>query len=690
MLSDHVNKFMVHYSDLNNYIDYFTNCDYYCFDTETCCTSVNVYNDYYIKKCKCEEPDKHAKVYAWALSNTNNDFAIYGETLEQFINVLQSIFDYVLDIPGKSSIKRVKYLRKQSKILIGVHNLKFDIEFLKYSLFEMTFKYANTVVIDGKSSSKDKDSDCFHIIENDGIVYGANINLNKYNYYTRKGVEVVVPQIELFDTMKIMAQSLDSIAKKVIKIDEKFYKMSEDYDYNSIREDGHKLTQLEKNYLYNDVYILKEFLRQFYMPIGTSAKTASSIAYNEFLKHTWEGNPKFMFEKMFPSTYDDSLNAHIIKKSYKGGWTFADKHYIGKHMKNINGTSIDINSSYPSQMYNKPLPYGKPKLYKGFRALASNQIALYTIEFNNFYNKDNNDFFGFLQARETNLCEYGYSGTDYVYTNIIDGVECGYSIDATDRRFRKYIWCFELDDIMKHTILTDLIIKETLVFKCKIGIFNKAIDYFMKMKIEGKETGNECLTAFAKLCLNSFYGKMASSIERSERTLVMKDGLVTFESTNIYYETEQKYYPAFASAVTAWGRCTLRNALYNLCINEDGTFSPNVLYCDTDSIYSLLPLEEIKKRMGDSLHPTELGKWDIEKTYTQFKAIGSKKYMLTTKDDKLICKCAGLPKEARDLVDYNGFYLGASFKGKLANKKVRGGCLLIPTEFTLKVTSFNL
>ena len=64
--------------------------------------------------------------------------------------------------------------------------------------------------------------------------------------------------------------------------------------------------------------------------------------------------------------------------------------------------------------------------------------------------------------------------------------------------------------------------------------------------------------------------------------------------------------------------------------------------------------------------------------------------MLTTNDDKLVCKCAGLPKEAREIVTYNTFYLGASFEGKLANKKVRGGVLLVPIDFKLKVTSFNM
>ena len=684
MLTAHTNKYMIHVDNIDKYISYFVNVDYYCFDTETCCTSDKVYDDYYNKKITSEEKGEHAKVYAWALSNTKNDFVLYGENLDQFIDALFIIFNHILDEEGKTTVKRINQLKKLTKIQIGVHNLKFDIEFLKYALFKRGFEYASSIVSDNKVTGRTIEDRCFNIIENDGVVYGANIFLNKRFFTTRNKEFILIPQIEFFDTFKIMAQSLDNIGKKVIKIDEMFLKQGESYDYDSVREDGHLLTQLEKNYLYNDVYILKEFLIQFFIPINTNSKTASGIAFHEFLKYTWDNNPKFYFESMFPSIYDNTAIVNIVKESYKGGWTFTDNHYLGKHLKGINGTSIDINSSYPSQMYNRPLPYGKPRLYKGYRPCNNNELSILTIEFDSFYNADPNNYFGFIQSYEVNLNEFGFNGTDYVHTNIIDGKEEGFSINATNRRFRKYIWNFELDDILKYTVLTNMIILETLVFKAKKGIFNKAIDHFMQMKIEGKEQGNNALTQYAKLCLNSFYGKMASNIERHERKVVLVDGLAKYEYTDIYYETQNKYYPPFASSVTAWGRCTLRDALYKLCINEDGSFTPNVIYCDTDSIYSLLSVDEIKKRLGDVLHKTELGKWDIEKTYYEFKAIGSKKYLVTEFDGQITCKCAGLPKKARDIVTYETFYLGASFDGKLAHRKVRGGVLLIPTEFKLK------
>lgn len=700
MLTEHTNKYMIHINECEDYLKYFKDCEYYAYDSETCCTTQKVYNDYYVDKVKCKEKGAHAKTYAWALSNTSNDYVIYGENLNQFLKLINMIFEYRLPKGDTITATKKKGINKLSNITIAVHNLKFDIEFIKYELFKQHFKYYNSIITNNRVTGKTESSKCFNIIENDGNVYGANIYLSPktYNYTSRKENRIeeiiVIPHIEMFDTFKIMSQSLDDIGKNVIKIDEMFYKMSEEYDYNLVRENGHKLTQLEKNYLYNDVYILKEFLIQFYMPIGTTAKTASAIAYKEFLKQTWGKNSIFEFNKLFPSTYDNPQIAEMIKKSYKGGWTFAERHYLGKHMKDINGTSIDINSSYPSQMYNRPLPYGKPHLYNGEVFIDIDEVAILEVQFDSFYNKDSNDYFGFMQANECNLTgEYGYCGTDYVYSNIFDGEFTGYTDDLTGtdiRDFKKYLWNFELDNILEHTVLTNMVITKTIVFKAKTGIFNKAIDHFMNMKIEGKKTGNKCIELYAKMILNSFYGKMASKVDRCERTLILNNGLAMFKDADIFYETDNKYYPSFASAVTAWGRCTLRDALYKLCINDDGTFSPNVLYCDTDSIYSLLPVEEVKRRMSDSLHPTFLGKWDIEKQYKEFKAIGSKKYMLTTNDGEIICKCAGLPKEAREIVTYNTFYLGASFDGKKASKHVPGGTLIVPTDFKLKITSFNI
>ena len=81
--------------------------------------------------------------------------------------------------------------------------------------------------------------------------------------------------------------------------------------------------------------------------------------------------------------------------------------------------------------------------------------------------------------------------------------------------------------------------------------------------------------------------------------------------------------------------------------------------------------------------------WDIEKTYTEFKAIGSKKYIVKTTDGKVICRCAGLPESVRENQTFEDFYIGATFKGKKVKTKLKGGYALIEGEYTLHDNIFR-
>ena len=685
-------KNMFYYKDLNDdIIDIFINAKYWCFDTETCCHSEKIYDDYFNKQIISNEKGIHVRVYAWAISNTTDDTVIYGHSLSEFISCLNCFVNYIFKDINKEGYTKTSVFKKIKKLLdieIGVHNLKYDSEFLKYELFNNGFKYYNSIISDNKVVGKSENSNCFNIVENGNTVYSMEIISESINVKLKKKKEDIIENLavtfKLFDTLKIVNNSLDNIAKKVINIEEKYYKLSEQYDYELVRPVNHILTDLEKRYLYNDVYILKEFLRQFYMPLGINAKTASGIAFKSFVKDKWGNNGLNIFNKKFPNMYCYPYIKNI-KKSYKGGWTFSYTDYKGKHLKNINGCSIDINSSYPSVIAKKPLPYGVPKLYKGYKEGGKNKLNLLTIEFNGFYNKNKNDNFGFFQASYLNMKEYASLGTDYLSTNIINGELKGYSLEEceTDRRFKYYIWEFELEDIMEHTTFIDLIVTETLQFKAETGLFKDTVDRFIDFKNTSKKDKNECMMLFAKLVLNSFYGKLGSNVARIERKLTIdENGITKFENTGIEYESLTKYYPPYASCVTAWARCNLRSTCYKLCMNN-GVFEPNVLYCDTDSIYSLLTSEEIIKRCGNIIDKYELGLWDLEKEYNEFKCIGSKKYMYTEKDGKINCKCAGLPKQARNLITYETFHLGQSFEGKLALKRVCGGYLLIPTKFKL-------
>lgn len=698
---NHINKFMIHHTELKNNIDKFSKNAIYCFDTESCFVNETLKNMYENKVKNINHKGNAVKIYAWGLSNNFNDYVLYGEDLESFFNCINIICYNNIDL-SKMSESKFKRIKSGMQLEIYVHNLAWDIEFIKYYLLENKYKYYNSKVKDMKKITTTKEPMSFNIVENNNIVYSTNINLKPTKIrYTKKNKGNIInveseifPSIDFKDSFKILSFKLESIAKNVIKIDDKFHKLSNDYDYDSVRLDDHKLTDKEKIYLYNDVYILKEFINQFYLPLGTDKSTASSISFEKFIEGKYGfDKPYKQFIEHYPDLSEKPKIFKIIKKSYRGGWTQANYKYKNIHLKNINGTSIDINSSYPAiisghlklnDKYNgTPLPYGEPKLYYGYQKCNKNQLNLLVIEFDKFYNKDKDNFIGEIQVGSINKDVFKRNGTDYIHTNIIDGLPKGTNGLSIDYRYRLYIWEFELDSILKNTVFENYRVVETLQFKCNTGHFKNIVDEYTEMKIQGKKEGNNVKQNFAKLILNSFYGKLASNYEREERKVVLEKGLAKNKPTDIIYYSDKRYYPAFASCVTAWARVNLRESLYKIGYN-------NVLYFDTDSLYTLLPKDEVEKIMGDMLDPYILGKWDIEKTYKEFKTIGSKKYMLKYFNDEILCKCAGLPQDVRDKIDFEQFKLGNPFEGKKMKTKVKGGYALIEGTYELQEHTFSI
>lgn len=722
---EHLKKYMLNYENINLYnLNNIFPCGCtFVMDTESSFKYDNGDIPIKIKNKKgkwIKNPNFNTEVhvYAWAVGNNLNDYVVYGTKLYDMFLLFEMISNYRLDLEKITNDKSLKQARKNLNFKCFVHNLGWDIEFCKYELFNHGFNYETSEINTElrRKINKALPVKSFNIVENDNIVYSAKIKLSeeyevKYTKKKRKTKEVVeiteylTSELNFLDSFKIMSTSLDNIAKNVVKIDDVFLKGGETYDYDSVRPVGHILTHDEIDYLYNDIYILKEWVKQFYEPLKTEQTTASSISFEKFIEGKFGyDKPYEKFVEHYPDLTGYSKVYKIITDSYKGGWTQANKKYVGKIVNCNNSVSIDINSSYPSVVKYKPLPYGKPTFYEGSKKLEDDELSIITICFDGFKNNDPNNLIGEIQVGSANTKIFNRKGTEYIDTNIVDGKAIGSNNKCDEYRYKLSLWNFELENMLENMTfyrekkvyneILDIFdttgeltegyyIESTLVFKSVTGFFGDVVDEYTLMKIQGKEEGNATKESFAKLVLNSFYGKLASNPKRVERKLILNEkGMVDFLSTDEYYLADKKYYSAFSSCVTAWARVNLRTTLYKVGFN-------NVLYFDTDSLYTTLQVNEIKEKCGDILHKTELGKWDIEKEYTKFKAIGAKKYMLYGKSygkDKpyqILCKCAGLPSSVREEQNFDTFYLGAVFTGKKVKTKVHGGYALIEGEYKL-------
>ena len=102
---------------------------------------------------------------------------------------------------------------------------------------------------------------------------------------------------------------------------------------------------------------------------------------------------------------------------------------------------------------------------------------------------------------------------------------------------------------------------------------------------------------------------------------------------------------------------------------------------DTDSIHSLLSIEELKGFCD--IDDNRLGAWKCEGIFTKAKFIRQKCYIEEI-DNKIKITCAGLPKNCYDSVTWENFKTGFTCGGKLTYTHVKGGIILKETEFTIK------
>lgn len=254
-------------------------------------------------------------VWAWAIceiGNTNN--LQIGNNIEDFIN----------------------FCKNENNPIMYFHNLKFDGEFIIYYLLNSGFKHVE--------KKEDIESNTFTTLISDmGQFYSITVYFEKKNKAYKK--------VTFIDSLKIIPFSVSDTAKG---FNLPISKLT--LDYEKPREIGHILTAEEREYIKNDVLIMAEALEVMFSD-NLEKMTIGSNAISDFKKIL----SKSKFEHLFPKLdYDIDKD---LRKSYKGGFTYLNPIYKEKDVENI--TVLDVNSLYPSVMYEKQLPFGDPVFFEG-------------------------------------------------------------------------------------------------------------------------------------------------------------------------------------------------------------------------------------------------------------------------------------------------------------------------------------
>lgn len=555
---------------------------------------------------------------------------------------------------------------------IYFHNLKFDGEFIISYLLNHGFEHI-------KDRKEKKNNSFTTLISDMGMFYSIVVYFEVGNKTVKKAT--------FYDSLKIIPFSVDQIAKS---FNLEISKLS--IDYNEKREKNHILTEQEKAYIKNDVLIVAQALNVlFNQKLTKMTQGANALSdFKDILK-------KSRFEHYFPPL--EKWADKDIRKAYKGGFTYLNPEYEGKEVGA--GVVLDVNSLYPSVMYEKLLPYGEGILFEG-EYKQDDYYPLYIQSFTcSFELKEGK--IPTVQLKDKHY-KWEYLPNEYVTTsngNIINLIMTNIDMKLFFENYNVY----ELNFI------------NGWKFKAMKGLFTKYIDKWIKVKNEATISGNKGMRTLAKLMLNSLYGKFATSLEvRSKVPYLSENGVVKYLITE--GEEKKGIYIPMGVFITSYAReKTIRTsgAIKEYSIKKYG----KDLYCysDTDSIHTLLPIEELK--LFCDIDDVELGKWKHESSFEEAKFVRQKCYVEKFHGEYNIT-CAGLPKKCmykkegiKDSLFYKtyemdisgkeqevekefklkDFEVGFTASGKLSFKHVKGGVILTPTEFSIKeqkiISKFN-
>lgn len=592
------------------------------------------------------------------------------------------------------------------------HNLKFDGSFwLSYLLTDLEYKQASTEWTDPDGSYHVK-----WLPEKDMTSKTFQYSISEMGQWYQIKIKEGRSFIELRDSLKLLPFSVKKIGKSFGTKHKKL-----DIEYLGLRYAGCPITPQEEEYIKNDVLVVKEAI-EIMFDQGHDKMTIGSCCLSEYKKIIG----RFDYRNMFPNLYEFPIDPSIygkpnageyVRKSYKGGWCYVVE---GKEKKiKRNGTTADVNSLYPSMMHSESgnyYPIGLPTFWSG------NFIPTEALQFDRYYFvRVRTRFYlkkgklPFIQMKNTlryqqNVClktsdiyyEGKYHDTYVDYDGIIKSATVELTLTMTDFILFK-----------EHYILKDFEILDGCWFETMIGIFDKYIDYYKKIKMES--TG--AIRELAKLFLNNLYGKMAANIDSSFKYAYVKEDKTVGFITIAESEKSPGYIPV-GSAITSYARnFTIRAAQ----ANYHGVNRRGFIYADTDSIHCDLLPQEIR---GIRVDPVNFCCWKLESQWDIGFFTRQKTYIehIVAEDQKPIdkpyynVKCAGMPERCKELfiksmtisaeelakiskkkdkTDADNFLLegrkkledfdvGLTVPGKLMPKRIRGGTVLMETTYQMR------
>ena len=555
---------------------------------------------------------------------------------------------------------------RRTNIICYFHNIKFDGNFILDYLLRNGYTWNR--VAEGKMYNKQ--FKC--AISDRGSWYSITVKMHNM-------------VIEFRDSYKLLPFSVKRIGKG---FQTKHRKL--DMEYEGFRYAGCVITDEEKEYIRNDVLVVKEAL-EIMFERGHQKLTIGSCCLEEF-KSTYD---KIDYKNFFPDLTEVQIDEEIygecnadryIRHSYRGGYCYLVK---GKENRTYtNGWTADINSSYPSNMSSESgnrYPVGMPKFWQGDIPNLPEQSYYFVRIKCRFKIKE-----GMLPTVQIKG-SFLYSGTDYLTTSDIYDYSSGtykrYYMrkgKLHDTQITMTMTCVDYELFLQHYDVYDLEVLDGCWFRTEIGLFDEYMYKYKKIKESSQGAERE----LAKLYLNNLYGKFSANDSSSYKVpYINKKNVLGFE---LVEEHEKKPgYIAIGSAITSYARRFVINAAQ---ANYQGPDRDGFIYCDTDSIHCSGNPEDAK---GIKIHPTNFCAWKLESYWDEAVFVRQKTYIehVTHNDGESVepyyqIRCAGMSEDAKQEFikehTIEEFREGLKLKEGLKPIRMPGGVLLVKKGYDMR------
>lgn len=674
--------------------------------------------------CKTED-GSDVRVWAWGLADIFNEKYIQGTDIDSFLDQILSD-NLVYDI--------------------GMHNLKFDGNYILPALFKRGYRYVNDkkffdMFLSGEDLSK--------VFTHNITVMGQwfNIIIGK----EKRASGNVKAFAHIWDTVRLFPETLEEVGALYCKNNKKITE-TQDF-YNKIRPVGHKLTAEEERYLKADCLTLAEALRGQHETYGTLFRTRASKAFSFFkdcctddtgevslYSMKYEGVKQLKIPRIkgleeyagqwfrdVPLAIKNEIkraNVKIepiieyyipsyyiwqeLKLSYRGGISYVYPSYAEQDIEQ-RVTVLDVNSMYAHCLRNFKMPYGKFTRHKGapYDIPHTTWIACARVSF-----KLKNDYnlpciqikgkYGREWLREST--DYRTKGRKSKYNeDIITFTEVDYQTFCENYDFVVHEWFYHFRFNQFGNSDGQRFVDK--YYTQKQNADKKIAEIKARYKEEGNEDGyltdEEYIKAQlerqeAKTILNSAYGKFGTKyVLLSKNSEWTSDKGIAFtpetETFNKEPNDPSHYYLPYASFVTSYARQYL--------VRTWNAFKGKAIYCDTDSIHALCSVDELPKELHKIIdwdETGELGMWKVEGEFKKARYIRPKTYIEVDDKDEAHVTCAGAPTQVKELMNWDNFRTGfnawdeADKQGKkradhskLAPKHYPSGVHLEPSNYQI-------